>query len=448
MRGRPPVPRISGLSDRLDWIADNLCPCSNFAAYLRDRNDIFTHWVRARDTGLLPNVAGMSERNWRAAVASGRLSPALERWIYTLFPDLDLAHLRCESLAEFLQRGQGLETARQRWYQAIEFFSKRRASLAERARKFHSTAGCKSVGGIGVADFPLLVDARWIREAPLELAEGSEDAWLTAPRPFRSFAVPRLDGLLVDYSSLKGGVTHRNRPRRIESHHNGEVLCAVGVRFESGGFVGFDYRLALYFDYVNTCEVLGAELADRLIQTDGSGELGALPLRGDPTDAFELSRRASYPGVNCLAIFRGYDGSNLPSGDYFLLHKRDETQLQAQNCVHVLPAGGHQGFSKGATTADCAIYRTVVRETLEELFNKEELSKQSDTWMDFAELSEVRPLVDLLFRGSDRCARVFLHGAGLDPITLKPEVIVSIVIDWQRAKRRMPGIALARIFHQ
>lgn len=442
MPGRPPDPRLAGLSERLDWVVNNLCPNSWYATYLRDRHEVYTLWLDARSAGDVPNSPGMSERNWRAAVAEDRLSPAFERWLYILFPDLEPSHLRCEDLAEFVRRGQALASMRQRWHRAIEYFSKNRAMLAQSARRFHLAAESRPVEGVAVADFPLLVQEHWIRKAPLELTEGCEEPWLTVPSPFQAVDAPRLEGLLVDYGSLKGAVTHRNRPRRIDSHHNGEIFRATTVRFDSGGFIGFDYQLAFYFDYVNSCEALGAELADRMLQAGGSEVLGVLPLRGDPESAFELARRVSYPGINCLAIFRGFNSGDLVRGDYFLLHKRDETQLQAQNCIHVLPAGGHQGFSKGARAADCAIFRSVVRETLEELFDKEELSKQSDSWTDFTELPGVRPLVDLLFRGSDRCARIFLHGVGLDPITLKPEVLITIVINWQLAKRRMPGIAL------
>jgi hypothetical protein len=58
------------------------------------------------------------------------------------------------------------------------------------------------------------------------------------------------------------------------------------------------------------------------------------------------------------------------------------------------------------------------------------LYKQPDTWEDFLEYSDVGKLVNVFFRGKRPAARIFLLGFGLDPATLKPEVLATVLIDW------------------
>ena len=67
---------------------------------------------------------------------------------------------------------------------------------------------------------------------------------------------------------------------------------------------------------------------------------------------------------------------------------------------------------------------------MEELFNKEHLSKINSSSYDFFEHPEVKRYVNTIFRTQGRAAVYFL-GMGMDPLTTKPEALVTIVVNWK-----------------
>lgn len=102
-----------------------------------------------------------------------------------------------------------------------------------------------------------------------------------------------------------------------------------------------------------------------------------------------------------------------------------------------IPAGAHQPLSEDyGDDRDRSIWRTVVREFCEELFNKEELSELKRHGEDFLELPEVKPYVDTFFRNG--AAKIHLMGIGVEPLTLQAEILLTIVIDWEKASVRVP----------
>ena len=439
---RPKNRRIQHFKERIDWILENLDCNADFARFCTKTDDIQAAFKQAylQGTFVPKRFGGWSEKTWHRAMSSGTVPDAYIEWLCALFPDLNPDWLTFERLENFLSYGSGLARSRTRWRAAIEFLSENRQKVAEWIKPFYRAVDASQEDGFRPRAFPLIVGDQWIRSRPLQLAEDTESDWLSQPAQGISFPPQKLEGLSGDYISFKGAVTYRKR-RAIfaEPQHNGEIFCVDRVNLSDEGFVGFSYYLSHYYDYVNTSEVLGAEVADWMLTHEGAGPPNAFPLRGTPANAFDWANRAAYPGVNCLTIFLGYREQNrLERGDYFLLHKRDETQLQAQNTTHVLPAGGHQPFAKGASKPDTAIWRTVVREFLEELFDKEELYRQPETWEDFLVKRGVANLVRLFFRRSDPLAKIFLLGFGLDPVTLKPEVLVAITIDWARLESSGP----------
>ncbi|RME95762.1 MAG: hypothetical protein D6773_18065, partial [Alphaproteobacteria bacterium] len=148
---------------------------------------------------------------------------------------------------------------------------------------------------------------------------------------------------------------------------------------------------------------------------------------------FTLSNRSAFPGVNCLLLVKNFEGhkSRNPSNK-FAIHERTENTIEAQNTLHVFPAGGHQPQSQDyRNRKEHSIWRTAVREFLEELFDKEELARIHNGSEDFFEHPEVKPYIDAIFR-FPRCAAVYFLGMGFDPLTTKPEILVSIVVDWER----------------
>ncbi|HEX2591070.1 MAG TPA: hypothetical protein VHL34_06225 [Rhizomicrobium sp.] len=439
---------IAGFQPRLEWLANNLDPNPAYRRFISDGNDILTALEQAVERGEFfvgetKSIPG--RRQWQNALRDDRPSPIFLKWLYALFPDLLPAHFEAPTLAEFLHIGAEIQANRERWRPAIRYFAEHRTELAITAKEYYREVDESAELNFGGIMFPLLAQRGWIRRVPLRLDEASEAQYLKFPEPGRSFKRLCLDGLKGDYVAYKGALAYATRKVvRPEPQHNGEIFCAKHVLQDDFGFVGFSYYLARYFSYINTCELLGAELADWVVSHRDNDSPPPLSFRGKPSAAFDLENRAAYPGVNCLTIFLNYSErkSLIGRGNYFLLHKRDETQLQAQNTVHIVPSGGHQGWAKGARAEDTAIWRTMMREFAEELFDMEDLAKQPETWGDFQRHKDVARIKETFFGAINPAARAYLHGFGLDPITLKPEVLVSIVVDWEAAKKRWPDVRL------
>lgn len=84
----------------------------------------------------------------------------------------------------------------------------------------------------------------------------------------------------------------------------------------------------------------------------------------------------------------------------------------------------------------------MMREFAEELFDMEDLNKQPETWGDFLQSPKVAKIKEVFFGQANPAAKVHMHGFGLDPITLKPEVLITIVIDWDVARKQWPDVRL------
>ncbi len=441
-----PNPVISEFRKRVEWIVLNLDPDPVYRRFVSEINDVFAALEEAKEkksfaVGPYERVPG--RRTWETALKTDRVPQVYLDWLYTLYSDLVPSQLEAVSFEEFRRLGEEIQAQRDRWRPAIRFFAEQRSLLLVIARNYYRECDFSSNHNIGDLEFPLLTQEGWIRTRPIVLEEHTESTILSDPDPGRIFEPRRLPGLRGDYVAYKGGLAYASRRVvKTEPQHNGEVFCARSVIKDNKGFVGFRYFLSRYFEYINTCEVLGAELADWVLSHPREITPQPLQFRGNPEDAFDLSNRATYPGVNCLSIFLNYSERRLPRGNYFLLHKRDETQLQAQNTVHVVPAGGHQGYAKGGWREDTAIWRTMVREFAEELFDMEDLSKQPESWEDFLSYKEVNKIRTVFFQQPDPAAKVYLHGFGLDPITLKPEILITIVINWEKVPTGPNGFRL------
>lgn len=434
-------PVVQDFRSRVEWIVHNLDPNPEYRRFVSEVNDVFfalEEAIKANTFATGPQERVPGKRTWESCLKSDSVPSIYIDWMYALFPDLVAEHLTAKTFDQFLVYGDAIQAHRERWKPAIRCFAEERSKLAQIAKGFYREVDRSHDLDIEGFEFPLLTQDGWIRSEPMKLSEHTESAGLRNPEPGRSFEPRKLLGLRGNYSAYKGALAYATRRIvKTEPQHNGEIFCVKTVKMDNRGFTGFEYFLSRYFEYINTCEVLGAELADWHLGNAISETPPTLPFRGEPSSAFELDNRATYPGVNCLSIFLNYSEARLPRGNYFLLHKRDETQLQAQNSVHVVPSGGHQGYAKGGWREDTAIWRTVVREFAEELFDQENLNQQPDTWENFLDYKDVRKIKRAFFDDPNPAAKVYLHGFGLDPITLKPEVLVTIIIDWDIVRARI-----------
>ena len=427
---------IPDFTERLAWIVANLDTDPRYARFCTTIGDVDAALRRAIKAGTLAVAAGDRASSWPRAKA-GSVAKVYIDWLLRLYPDLTKSQLAARTFKEFVARGTMVQKARRRWRKPIAFVAKNRKAVSHFGKRYYADVDEAHALAPALPDFPLVVKKEWIRASPLRLDARTETPWLNAAAPALRHSAPRLPGLKGDYATYRDSLADTTRRAAMtEPQYDGRTFCASAVKFDTHGqFVGFDYYLSRYFDFVDTCEILGAELADARLK----GALPArFPLRGAPADIFDFPRRAAYPGINCLSLFLNHGLPGLPgTADRFLLQLRDETQSQAQNMVHVLPAGGHQPLSRRAARADTAIRQTVMRELLEELFDVERHDRGADIPGNFFEIAEVKSLTSALFSEDDPSARIYLLGFGLDPVTTKPEVLVCIVIDWARVRRRL-----------
>jgi hypothetical protein len=349
-----------------------------------------------------------------------------------IFPELPRELLTTPEYASFEAGAADIRKATERWKNAATYFAKNRAPLAKLGKRYYR--------GVDETeeDFPLIARRVWILDAPMLLEENAPLPTFT--REFRPARITRLGGLACDYTHIKGSLSPA-----VRQPFDGDAYRLLDARNEDGK-LAFMLGDATYFDYVNSCEAIGTEMADfaltnaeaeRLLADPAAAFSQTLPLRGFPSEVFDLQRRCSVIGVNCLTMMKSYfAGTNSDERrrlvNKFPLHTRDESTLEAQNTTHVVPAGTHQPMSEDfGDMRDASIWRTAVREFCEELFNREEVARMCRHGEDLLEHARVKPLVNALFRSG--AGKLHLMGFGLDPVTTKPEFLVAIVVDWREA---------------
>ncbi|MCA0873936.1 hypothetical protein LCL97_24185 [Seohaeicola saemankumensis] len=416
-------------------------------------DDILAALEKAKRNGTYNWTGGIPDSLTVTRYLSGERRPSQKfvLWLLSLFPDLDADSFQRDEVTAFIAKHDHVVAARREWQPYIRYYAENRDVLKAVALAYHKDCNTSFLTERG-QEIPLLTKPGWIRDFPLELNENTELPWLSFPSPYQKIVLPPLEGFRSGFTTVKGAYTYENkRGVNPEPQDNGEIFSAIEPILGKGGFVGFKYRLASYFDYIDQCEVLGVELAKAILtnENDSPNDKDAvvrkeqLPRRGEPQKGFDLSWRAAYPGVNALCILRDYEDDEHEKGDYFLLHRRDETQSQAQNTVHVVPAGGHQSLSAGSSEVeDTSLWRTLFREFAEELFNKEKVSRQAATWIQFNKHPDIIEMRRVFLHPDQVALRCHLLGFGLDPVTLKPEVLAVADVNWSRAKALKPGLEL------
>ena len=177
-----------------------------------------------------------------------------------------------------------------------------------------------------------------------------------------------------------------------------------------------------YFEYLDTSEVLALEVANAM-RWDGDEPLplsskARLPLRGDP---FALSDRCAVAGVDTLTLVRRGDTYHM------VLMKRSQGPdvASAHGVYHVMPAGEHQPASfprRLGSDPDFDVWRTIVREYAEEFLGAPEIRDTAD-WI-------AREPYRAIFEARRREeVRAHYLGVGLDPLSLKAEILTACV--WQ-----------------
>jgi hypothetical protein len=418
--------KVERFGERVDWCISNLepddlsvelpfgLPLSNA---IRNRAELW-----ALLAPLVGKGGGQSNKTWERAVGpkGSGVSDAIVRAIVKIYPDMTSELLTTQKYSAFNAGTDKITQARKRWHAATEYITENRPSLAALGKQYHSRFD-------EVPGFPLIAKRDWLLKQPQGLTENSKlperDMFTIDPIP------ARLEGLNVGYQAIATRALGRRRLR-----WNGDSYRLLKIE-STNGELTFTFGPTKYFNYVDSLEAMAAELADHALNHPGLADLPVLPRRGPPDQIFDFRQRSAFAGVNCILFlknyYRGYKGkARVAEPHQFVLHDRRGDALEARNTIHVVPAGGHQPAVAFGNNKEWSIWRTVVREFCEELFNKEEASKLIKHGGDFTQHPEIKPLVDMFFRKS--VAKVFLMGVGLDPVTTKPEILVALVIDWEK----------------
>jgi hypothetical protein len=417
---------LEKFGERVDWIVANL-PCS--ADPSEPTRNLLTRaelWrLITQRTGLDPN---RSKRTWKRATSPKDDYPVPDvfvKGILGLYPDLLPDVLTTEKFEDFESHTRAIQAAQARWQAAALYVTNNRASLADLGKAYYRCVDEQQA-------FPLITKTGWLLDPPRLLPE------IVPPATYRPLVsdipAPKLEGLNVDYHLIRSRLAPKGRKPT-----NGDCYRLLEIEPTPNG-LDFVLSRTGYFQYINWLEANGALLADFALRQPGMPISKFKNVRVPPEELFSFEKRSMFPGVSCLLLAKNYfvgtssDRQRLVANK-FALHWRGSTTIEAQNTVHVVPAGGHQPLAESyGDDREISIWRTVVREFCEELFNKEEAAKLKRRGEDFLSLPEVRPLVDGFFKSG--ATKVYLLGAGLDPVTTKPEILVAIVADWKKASTK------------
>ena len=346
-----------------------------------------------------------------------------------IFPSAEREMFTTKHLSDFHDLTAEYASRVAPWLLATEDVASERGRLARAAKEYYQSVDEAPEG------IPLVAKKGWLLNCPIRLKEpkaNDNDLPVFADEVADPIGSPLWPGG-PDYVALKTKSIKTRKGTKAEIT-NGLTFRLIDFQVNEG-MPDFTFSEGYYFNYVNTLEVLAAEFA--LSQRSS----GPLRKRGSPEQIFHLNQRSAFPGVNCLLIVKNFEGDHPAATNQFILHERTQNTMEAQNTMHVIPAGGHQPHRQNyGTPTTRSIWRTVVREFVEELFNKEQLSGINNSGIDFFKHPDITPYVSTIFQAPGR-AEIFYLGMGFDPLTTKPEVLVSIVIDWKAITRAKPSLS-------
>jgi hypothetical protein len=253
----------------------------------------------------------------------------------------------------------------------------------------------------------------WVDAPPAPKIVGSHEA--TAP-----YRPPGPGG--VRYARYSQAVRALAKPSLFENRGSYRLMSLDLASSE----LGMEYGYTTYFDMLDVCEVLSHEVAAAWMRRPaGAGKLAMsdLPFREYVGDLFDLGRRPVLPSINTLTIRRA------AGGDSILLHRRGSGQVAiAGGQSHVIPAGVFQpsGIAPWNMAGDFDLWRSMLREYSEEMLGNPEHDGSSGAPIDYDTEEPFRTLNEGRRAGK---VRVWLLGAGMDPLVPAGEILTAVTIE-------------------
>jgi hypothetical protein len=226
---------------------------------------------------------------------------------------------------------------------------------------------------------------------------------------------------------------------------------------ESGKiYNGFTYRLietdgtsfkfcpGRYYDYLNSCEYLGFELATTIIKNptiksklDQGGKDSInevvdillanptyLPLRSN-SELFDFNARSTAFGTTTFTIVKR---SRKPA--QFIMNRRSHKLSETPGLLHVIPAGTFQSNfpTDSFHTQEFSFTENIVREFIEELIDDRQLRGNPQLVFTRNDMfSEAGLAFHKIVYESNNMDLLYL-GTVIDPINLKPEILTVFII--------------------
>jgi hypothetical protein len=265
------------------------------------------------------------------------------------------------------------------------------------------------LGDVHYPDIPLFTQPGWILQAPIEIDGVNID--LRSDVSHVSANPRKLKGL-----SLAGALRYSEALQKLNPdspYFNGTIYSPVSID-ASDGSLAMAFETGKYFDYIDTSEVLAFAASLR--------KGAKLRAQREQTDTFALEERVASLGVLTLTVLT--DGAQ----NEMLLHKRSGKFVVGDALYHVVPAGEFAPSDIGlaAIEEDFDLWRNIMREYAEEYLGMPDAQGQGGRRIDYANAS---PFKDLSAARSDGRLHVFVLGVGLDPLTLKPELLTVAVFE-------------------
>ena len=192
-----------------------------------------------------------------------------------------------------------------------------------------------------------------------------------------------------------------------------------------------------YFDFVNTCLLLGYEAGYASLKQNS---VKNMKVRSSKSfDPFVFTNRAPIVGLITLVVLKGFEDKDKKKDNenkkknVFILHKRSDDVAECKNLISSIPGGTVQPVIKDKNMDDDTITlgSTFIREYGEELMGIDE----------YTELSNPEELKKIYSEDNIDDEMYFL-GMAVNPINLYLEVMSLIVIDMDVKKSKFTEEAL------
>jgi hypothetical protein len=303
----------------------------------------------------------------------------------------------------------------------VDEFVATRQYLKEHIRELVGTGLIAHRAFCDDSSLPLLAQPGWILEKPVHLSTAVLHRVECSPSISTEVALK----ILRRYWPL------RANGERMESYH--EAFGAYDR--PSGWFNGASYRMleitpkagtlemtftdTWYWENIDTTESLLYEAA--IMHARSGGQMISGPYRRFLGNPFDFTRRCATPGIDAITIrLEGGHGT-------FYVIRRDASQVvSAANVTGIVPAGEFQPSddSWAAKKADFDLWRSIMREYVEEFLDLEDARVRVGTPINFLE----QPTYSLLSSAySSHKIKPFLLGVGLDPVNWKPTILTVCV---------------------